>query len=60
MVALTGIEPAAVPENIVMRIGGWKTESMFSRYNVMNTDRIRKAMVKGGEYVEQQMQKAAI
>jgi ABC-type Mn2+/Zn2+ transport system ATPase subunit len=38
---------SGVPEDIVMKIvkiGGWKTKSMFSRYNVMNAERIRKAM----------------
>jgi hypothetical protein len=34
-----------------MKIGGWKTHTMFSRYNVVNSDRIRKAMEKGGEYL---------
>ena len=39
-------------------IGGWKTKAMFSRYNVMNSERIRAAMVKGAEYVEQKMKQA--
>jgi hypothetical protein len=34
-----------------MKIGGWKTHTMFSRYNVVNSDRIRKAMEKGGKYM---------
>jgi hypothetical protein len=29
----------------------WKTRAMFSRYNVMNIDTLRAAMVKAGEYV---------
>jgi hypothetical protein len=33
----------------MMKIAGWKTKAMFSRYNVMNSDRIRAAMVQGGE-----------
>jgi len=45
-----------VSEDTVMKIGGWKTKAMFSRYNVMNTDRIRKAMEQGGEYVAQRVQ----
>jgi len=32
---------ARVAEDTVMKIGGWKTKAMFSRYNVMNTARIR-------------------
>jgi integrase len=47
---------AGVPQDIVMKIGGWKTISMFSRYNVINTERIRNAMILGGEYVARQMQ----
>jgi integrase len=49
---------AGVPEDIVMKIGGWKTKSMFSRYNVMNTDRIRNAMIQGGDYVAERMKQA--
>jgi integrase len=49
--AAINLVDAGVPEDIVMKIGGWKTRSMFSRYNVVNSDRIRKAMEKGGEYV---------
>jgi hypothetical protein len=41
-----------------MKIGGGKTKAMFSRYNAMNTDRIRAAMVRGAEYVESEMQPA--
>lgn len=46
---------AGVSEDTVMKVGGWKTKAMFSRYNVMNTDRLRAAMVKGGEYVAERM-----
>lgn len=34
-----------------MKIGGWKTPAMLSRYNLMNTDRIRKAMEQAGKHV---------
>jgi hypothetical protein len=44
-----------VPEDIIMKIGGWKTMAMFSRYNVMNTDRIRKAMEQGGKHVAEKI-----
>ena len=53
--AAVNLVDAGVPEDIVMKIGGWKTKSMFSRYNVMNPERIRKAMVKGGQYVATKM-----
>ncbi len=47
-----------VSEGTAMKIGGWKTKAMFSRYNVVNTDHIRASMVKGAEYVEQNMKQA--
>jgi hypothetical protein len=31
---------------------------MFSRYNVMNAERIRKAMERGGEYVAERIRNA--
>jgi integrase len=43
---------AGVPEDLVMKIGGWKTRAMFSRYNVINTDRIRAAMIQASAHVE--------
>ena len=46
---------AGVSEDVVMKIEGWKTTAMLSRYNVMNTDRIRKAMERGGSYVADQI-----
>jgi hypothetical protein len=36
--AAINLVDAGVPEDIVMKIGGWKTKAMFSRYNVMNSD----------------------
>ena len=42
---------AGVAEDTVMKIGGWKTKAMFSRYNVMNTARIRAAIIQGDEFV---------
>jgi len=49
--AAVNLIDAGVPQDIVMKIGGWKTPAMLSRYNVMNTDRIRKAMEQGGKHV---------
>jgi len=57
--AAVNLVNAGVPEDIVMKIGGWKTRAMFSRYNVLNTDRIRAAMELGGRYVAQRMKKQA-
>jgi hypothetical protein len=42
----------------VMKIGGWKTKAMFSRYNVMNTARIRAAIIQGGEFVAARIRNA--
>jgi integrase len=53
--AAINLVDAGVPEDIVMKIGGWKTKAMFSRYNVMNSERIRKAMEQGGTYVAQRI-----
>lgn len=42
---------SGVDADIVMKIGGWKTMAMFSRYNLLDKSRIKAAMEKGGEYV---------
>lgn len=49
--AAINLVDAGVPEDIVMKIGGWQTRAMFSGYNILNTDRVKAAMEKGGEYV---------
>jgi len=41
-----------------MKIGGWKTKTTFSRYNVGNVDRIRAAMVQDAQYVAQKKKQA--
>jgi integrase len=50
--AAVNLIDAGVSEDLVMKIGGWKTKAMFSRYNVANKDRLREAMERGGEYTE--------
>jgi integrase len=37
---------AGVPEDIVMKMGGWKTRSMLSRYNIVSTDDLADAQQK--------------
>jgi hypothetical protein len=41
-----------------MKIGAWKTDAMLTRYNIINTDRMRAAMERGGQYVAARMQNA--
>jgi integrase len=48
--AAINLVDAGVSEDMVMKIGGWKTKAMFSRYNVANKDRFRAAMEKGGRH----------
>ncbi len=49
---------AGVDPDIVMKIGGWKSQNMLSRYNVTDTKRIRAAMEQGGKFVEAQIKSA--
>jgi integrase len=56
--AAINLVDAGVPEDTVMKIGGWKTKAMFSRYNVMDSRRLRAAMELGGEFVAERIRKA--
>lgn len=49
------LSDAGVGEDIIMKIGGWKTKSMFSRYNVMSSERTRKAMEQSGKHVAERI-----
>jgi hypothetical protein len=49
--AAVNVIDAGVPQDIVMKIGGWKTPVTLSRYNVRNTDRIRRATEQDGQHV---------
>lgn len=37
---------AGVAEEVIMKIGGWKTSSVFKRYSIVGSDDIRDAMTK--------------
>ena len=43
---------AGVPEGVVMRIGGWKTRSVFDRYNIVSTRDLHEAAAKLERYHE--------
>jgi hypothetical protein len=40
--AAINLVDSGVSEDMVMKIGDWKTKAMFSRYNVENKDRLRR------------------
>ena len=42
---------AGVPEAVVMAIGGWKTRSMFDRYNVVDGADLQRAAAKLDDYL---------
>jgi len=42
-------------QDVVMKIGGWKTTSTFSRYNLLDAAGVRKAMKKSGDAVMERM-----
>jgi hypothetical protein len=50
--AAVNLIDAGVSEDWVMKIVGWKTKAMFSRYNIANNDGLREAIERGGEYTE--------
>ena len=37
---------AGVAEEIIMKIGGWKTNSVFKRYSIVNTDDMSDVLAK--------------
>jgi integrase len=52
--AAVNLLDSGLAQDMVMKIGGWKTAAMFSRYNLVNRDRLRKAMIQAGDYLESQ------
>jgi integrase len=53
--AAVNLIEAGNEQDDVMKIGGWKTTSTFSRYNIVDVARTRKAMEKGGNRVAARM-----
>jgi len=37
---------AGVPEDVVLKLGGWRTRSMLTRYNIVSTDDLGDAQAK--------------
>lgn len=50
---------SGVSKDVAKAVGGWKTESMFSRYNVCAEEDLRDAMQKVTKYNEAESQKVA-
>jgi hypothetical protein len=44
--AARNLRRAGVAEGVIMKIGGWKTRSVFDRYAIVSQSDIRDAMVK--------------
>ena len=51
---------AGVDEGLVLKIGGWKTRAMLDRYNVQHAGRLKTAMERGAQFVQQQQAAALI
>lgn len=47
--AARGYRRAGVPQSVVMKIGGWKTDAMFKRYNIVDSKDIAEAIAKREE-----------
>jgi integrase len=56
--AVRNLTRAGVPRGIAMAITGHKTEHVFERYNIVNTDDVREALVRLGEYAKIQRRAA--
>ena len=44
--AVRNLRRAGVAEGVIMKIGGWKTRSVFERYAIVSQSDIRDAMAK--------------
>jgi integrase len=57
--AAVNLLDAGVPENIVMRLGGWKTRDMLDRYAKLTSERAHAAMETSGDYIQNLADKAS-
>jgi len=53
--AARALRRAGVPESVIMKAGGWKTRSMFERYNITNRRDQQEAMAALDQYRQKQI-----
>src|SRR4030095_14910592 len=49
---------ARVPEQVVMELGGWRTRSVFARYNVTSERDLASALERVSQYVSERAHEA--